>query len=67
MIERAKKRGAGGLVFLASPPPGGRPRLAADHGPTKNTLHKDRTGGDLFLFTETPSVASVRSASAGAR
>ena len=34
----------------ASPPSGGRPRLVADHT-HKRTLHKDRKGGGLFLFT----------------
>ena len=44
----------------ASPPSGGRPRLVvADHTHIRRTLHKDRTGGDLFLFTHLTVEVSV--------
>ena len=42
-------RGTMWKTASASPPSGGRPRLAADH--TNKEPYKDRTGGDLFLFT----------------
>ena len=43
----------------ASPPSGGRPRLVADHTHPQRTLHKDRTGGGLFLFTHLTVEVSV--------
>jgi len=49
-LGAAGTRGTMWKTASASPPPGGRPRLVADHT-HKRTLHKDRKGGDLFLFT----------------
>ena len=52
-LGAAGTRGARGAMWKtasASPPSGGRPRLVAEAHPQR-TLHKDRKGGGLFLFT----------------
>ena len=48
-LGAAGTRGTMWKTASASPPSGGRPGLVADHTPER-TLHKDRTGGGLFLL-----------------
>ena len=51
-LGAAGTRGTMWKTANASPPSGGRPRLVADLRPhPQRTLHKDRKGGGLFLFT----------------
>ena len=49
-LGAAGTRGTRWKTASASPPSGGRPRLVRRPHPQR-TLHKDRKGGDLFLFT----------------